>query len=107
MVSPRKLKKLLKAALSSLLPNNSSSWVYKTQGASFESPSPAWLQQPARPAGAGGRRRRVWPWVRHRGITEPDQSLRPQRLPRTGTAPCPQHRSAVRLRVLQTQRPPT
>lgn len=29
MVSPNKFKKFLKAALSSLLPNNSSSWVYR------------------------------------------------------------------------------
>lgn len=45
MVSPRKLKKFLKAVLSSLLPNNSSSWVYKTQGTSLESPSPDCIQQ--------------------------------------------------------------
>ena len=74
MVSPRKLKKFLKAALSSLLPNNSSSWVYKTQGTSFESPSPACFQQPACPPGLRSARRH-----RLRGKEEgPATALPPQ-----------------------------
>lgn len=78
MVSPRKLKKFLKAVLSSLLPNNSSSWVYKTQGTSLRAPAlPVCSSQPTRaqpvPPPAPGARRRVWPWLCHRsvGLTEP------------------------------------